>query len=70
MKINELVNDFTIYLSNEENSLLKKVTGTHNLLEFSERDQFTMQSLINKSLISKIQSDGQTFVRKNAQRNC
>ena len=65
MKINDLVGEFKIYLNNEEAKVLDKLSGVHNILEFSDRDQIILQSLVNKSLLSKIHSKGQIFVCKN-----
>jgi hypothetical protein len=54
MKINELVKDFKVYTSNEEKRMLEQLTQVRSLLSFSERDQFTIESLIRKSLVIKI----------------
>jgi hypothetical protein len=54
MKLNELVKTFEIYTSNEERDMLKKLDYPRLLSSFSERDQFTIEGMIRKSLVIKI----------------
>ena len=54
MKINELVGDFKIYTSNEERRVLEQLKNAAPLCSFSERDQFTIEGLVRKSLVIKI----------------
>lgn len=54
MKLNELITDFEIWTTNEEQSLLKKLTRPVALSSLSEQDQFRVESLIRKSLITKV----------------
>lgn len=54
MKLNELVKTFEIYTSNEEKTILEKLNYPQLLSSFSEHDQFTIESLIRKSLVIKI----------------
>jgi hypothetical protein len=54
MKINELLGEFTIYRSREEDAMLKRLTTPSYLTSFSERDQFIIEGLIRKSLVIKI----------------
>ena len=54
MKINELVKEFEIYTSNDEKQMLEQLTHARPLHSFSERDQFTIEGLIRKSLVIKI----------------
>lgn len=54
MKINELIQNFKVYTTNEEAKLLKKLTHAVPLSSFSERDRFIIESLIRKSLVIKI----------------
>lgn len=65
MKINDLITQFTIQMSNEENAVYEKLDDRTPLSTFNEREQFVIQNLIRKSLISKIMLDGQTLVVKN-----
>ena len=54
MKINELIKEFEVYTSNEEKRVLEQLTYVRQLSSFSERDQFTIESLIRKSLVIKV----------------
>lgn len=65
MKINELIGELKIAISNEEDALLEKITSIHNMHSFTEREQFVLNSLIRKSLVSKVNHKGLTFVKKN-----
>lgn len=65
MKLNELVTDFSIYLTNEEKSLLKEVNGLLPISVFKEREQVIIDNLIRKSVISKVMYNGQIMVMAN-----
>lgn len=67
MKLNELITSFTIQMSNEENEIYEKLDAHSPLSLFNEREQFVIQNLIRKSLVSKIVFNGQTIVVKNDQ---
>ncbi len=54
MKLNELVNSFEIFTSNEEKNLLEKLQHPQYLSGFSEHDRFTIEGMIRKSLVIKI----------------
>jgi hypothetical protein len=54
MKINELVGEFGIWTTGEEATLLKKLATPVKLATLSEHEQFTIQAMIRKSLITKI----------------
>ena len=54
MKINELISNFQVFISNEERALLSSLKEARPLNSFSERDQYTIESLIRKSLVIKI----------------
>lgn len=54
MKVNELVSDFTIFTTKEEEHLLKKLKDSVYLNSFSEREQFVIEGMIRKSLVIKI----------------
>lgn len=53
MKINELIGDFGIWTTNEEAQLLKKLKTPVRLESLSETEQFRIQSLIRKNLVTK-----------------
>lgn len=54
MKLNELISDFEIWTTNEEKVLLNKLSKPVPLSSLSEQDQFRVQALIRKSLITKV----------------
>lgn len=60
MKINELLSDFSVFTSREEDAMLEKLQGAAYLNTFSEREQVVIEGLVRKSLVIKI---GQTNPR-------
>jgi hypothetical protein len=54
MKINELIDSFEIWITNEEREILKKLKTPVKIAQLSEHDQFKVQAMIRKSLITKI----------------
>lgn len=54
MKIEEIINQFEIFTTNEEKTMLSKLSEVRLLSSFSEREQFTIEGLIRKSLVIKI----------------
>jgi len=54
MKINELISAFEIYTTNDEKALLEKLKTPVLLANLSEQEQFRIQNLIRKSLVTKI----------------
>ena len=54
MKVKEILGQFDIYMSNDEKKLIKELRHSRPLNSFSEHDQFTIESLIRKSLVIKI----------------
>lgn len=54
MKINELISNFEIFTSREEAALLERLTEMVYLNSFNERDRFTIEGMIRKSLVIKI----------------
>lgn len=54
MKVNELISNFTIFTTLEEEAMLKKLQSPVLLRDFSERDQFIIEGMIRKSLVIKI----------------
>lgn len=65
MKINELIQDFVIQTSNEEQSVLDKLGSVKRLDSFLERDQEVIRNLIHKSLVKRIDRQGKTLVVAN-----
>lgn len=65
MKLNELIKDFKIFMTNEEKVELEKLTAPTPLSSLTERQQVIMNNLIRKSLVSKIQTNNVIMVAKN-----
>ena len=65
MKLNDLITQFTIAMTNEEAKLLRSVKGVMPLESFDEREQFVLEGLIRKSLVSKVHNNGYTLVITN-----
>jgi len=65
MKLNELIEDFTIFTTNEEKQVLSKIDDMMSLDTFTEREQAIIENLIRKSLVSKVQQRGSTLVMAN-----
>jgi hypothetical protein len=62
MKLNELVQTFEVWTTNEEKELLKKLTKPIKLSKLDEHDQFRVQALIRKSLVTKVGMEDPTVV--------
>jgi len=54
MKINELINEFQIWTTNEEADLLKRLSKPVKISQLDEHDQFRIQAMIRKSLVTKV----------------
>lgn len=65
MKLNELIENFTIYTTNEEKQVLSKIDDMMSLDTFTEREQTIIENLIRKSLVSKVYNKGSTLVMVN-----
>jgi hypothetical protein len=65
MKLNELISEFSIAMSNEERKVLKSIRGVMPMESFDEREQFVIEGLIRKSLVSKVLKNGYTMVVAN-----
>ena len=65
MKINELLSNFEIFMTNEEKVELDKLIAPTPLASLTERQQVIINNLIRKSLVSKIQSNNVIMVAKN-----
>lgn len=62
MKINELIEDFEIWTTNEEKALLEKLKKPVKLSSLNEADQFKVQAMIRKSLVIKVGMTDPTIV--------
>ena len=65
MKLNELIKNFEIYKTNEEEKILETIDGLCYMESFNERQQVIIDNLIKKSLLSKFIHNGKTMVLKN-----
>lgn len=65
MKINELITDFEIFMTNEEKVELEKLSAPIPFASLNERQQVIIHNLIRKSLVSKIQSNNVIMVARN-----
>jgi len=57
-----ILDGFEIWISNEEAELLERLKNPTKLSNLSEHDQFRVQALIRKSLVSKIGLQDPTIV--------
>ena len=62
MKINELISDFEIFITNEEKQLLGKLKHPIKFSQLSEHDQWIVETMIRKSLVKKIGFNNPTVV--------
>lgn len=65
MKINDLLGEFSIQTSNEEKEVLAKVKDPIPFHAFPEREQFVIEGLIRKALITKVNRNGMIVVVAN-----
>ena len=65
MKINELLQDFVIQRSNEEQEVLDRCNELRSLNSFPERERFILENLIRKALVSKIMQGDTVMVIAN-----
>jgi len=54
VKLNDLITDFEIWTTNEEQALLNRLSKPVLLSSLTEQEQFRIQPLIRKSLITKV----------------
>ncbi len=62
MKINELISDFKIFMSNEEREILGKLQEPSKISSFTEREQQVIENLIRKSLVIKVGDNNPTVI--------
>lgn len=67
MKINELISTFSIFTSKEESELLERITQPAMMGSYTEREQFIINNLIRKSLVSKVVHNNEVIVVPNEQ---
>ena len=65
MRIHELLDNFEIYVTNEEQQLLNKLEDLTVVDTLQPREQWVTQNLLRKNLVKRYTREGQTFVVKN-----
>ena len=65
MKLNELIKEFTIHCTNEESNLLDKIKKPCYYDAFNEREQYIIENLFRKSLLTKVYNKGNVIVVPN-----
>ena len=62
MKINELISNFEIFITNEEKKILSKLKHPIKFDHLSDHDQWIVETMIRKSLVKKIGFNNPTIV--------
>lgn len=65
MKLNELIKDFEVFLTNEEKEVLERMEGMRPMEAYNERERFVIENLIRKSMVSKVKYHNSYMVLKN-----
>jgi hypothetical protein len=52
--LDEMIGSFQIYTTNEEAAMLKRLKNPVKLSSLSEHEQFTIEGMVRKSLVTKI----------------
>jgi len=60
--LDQMIKNFEIYTTNEEAQLLKKLKTPVKLSTLGEHEQFTIEGMIRKSLVTKIGMKDPTVV--------
>lgn len=69
MKLNELIDNFTIFLNNEEKSLLKKMNSVMLPEQFTDRELTVIENMVRKSIVSKVIHKGKMYLVRNEKPN-
>ena len=70
MKLNELITDFSVFTTIEEQSLLAIMPDLElPYNSYNERQQFILDNLIRKSLVSKIGNEKDSFLVVNTEKS-
>jgi|TARA_R110000772_G_scaffold23652_1_gene63168 hypothetical protein len=62
MKLNELITDFTIFITNEEQQFLDKFANGCYTDTLTERDQILVDNLVRKSILTRQRHKGSYWV--------
>lgn len=63
MKINQLISDFKIYTTNEEQEVLEKLDRPVRVSTLTERERTIVENMIRKSLVIKIGHENPSVVK-------
>ena len=64
MKIDDVLKNFEIFTTNEEEVVLERMEGVRPMEAYTERERFVIENLIRKSLVSKVLYNKTYMVRK------
>lgn len=62
MKLEDVLKNFEIAITNEERLILDKLTKPEYIKDFQEREQYVLENLIRKSLVSRVFYKGEVVV--------
>lgn len=62
MKLEDVLKNFEIAITNEERIILDKLTKPEYIKDFQEREQYVLENLIRKSLVSRVFYKGEVVV--------
>ena len=65
MKRDDVLKNFEIFTTNEEEVVLERMEGVRPMEAYTERERFVIENLIRKSLVSKVLYNKTYMVRKN-----
>jgi hypothetical protein len=68
MKIDEVLEQFSIFTTNEEQQVLDRIEDIRPMEAYTEREKFVIENLVRKSLVSKVKQQNVYMVVKNEQR--
>ena len=63
MKINQLLNGFEIYTTNEERAMLDRLTRPIKMASLTEREKVIAENMIRKSLLIKVGFNDPSIVK-------
>jgi hypothetical protein len=67
MKLKDVLSQFKIYTTHDEDRMLEELSYARPLSSFNERDQFIIEGLIRKSLVIKIGESNPRVIANDAQ---
>jgi hypothetical protein len=65
MKLNDLITEFSMYITNEEKEILDNISSPCYYESFTEREKFIIENLFRKSLLTKVHNKGNIIVVPN-----